>query len=81
MPDLASLAATLAFLVPCGFALIAAGGQQDERARHALLSTLAALGLAAAGYIATGFAFQFGGVGLAHNLPGLEELIMRYLPN
>jgi Amt family ammonium transporter len=68
----------LAFLVPLGYALIAAGGLPEERGRHVALSALAALGLAALGYVGCGFALQFGGVGLAHELPGLEELVWEW---
>jgi len=78
MPDATQLTAGLAFLVPLGYALIAVSGLPAERARHATVSTLAALGLAALGYVACGFALQFGGVGLTHNLPGLERLIWEW---
>ncbi len=78
MPETSQLTAGLAFLVPLGYALIAVGGLPGERARHATVSTLAALGLAALGYAACGFALQFGGVGLTHNLPGLEGLVWEW---
>ena len=68
----------LAFLVPLGYALIAVAGLDEGRARHAALSALAALGLAVLGYVAAGFALEFGGVGLAHALPGLEELVWEW---
>jgi ammonium transporter, Amt family len=68
----------LAFLVPLGYALVAVAGLDEGRARHAALSALAAFGLAALGYVAAGFALEFGGVGLAHALPGLEELIWEW---
>lgn len=69
------LAGSLAFLVPIGFALIAAGGLPAEEARQATLAGLAALALATLGYWACGFALQFGGVGLIHRTGGLEGLI------
>ena len=78
MPETSLLTIGLAFLVPLGYALIAVGGLPEERARHAALSTLAALGLAVLGYIGSGFALQFGGVGLTYNLPGLEKLIWEW---
>jgi Amt family ammonium transporter len=68
----------LAFLVPLGYALIAVAGLDEGRARHAALSALAALALALLGYVAVGFALQFGGVGLAYSLPGLEGLIWEW---
>ncbi len=75
---MSTINASLAFLIPIGYALIAAAGLPAERTRHAAVSLFAALGLAAAGYVAVGFALQFGGVGLIHNLPGLEELIWEW---
>lgn len=78
MPDDFVVNLGLAFLVPLGFALIAAGGLPVERSRHAAIAFLAALGLAIAGYVAVGFAFQFGGVGLAFDRPGLDGLIWEW---
>lgn len=78
MPDAAFAATSLAYLVPLGYTLIAVGGLPDDRARHAALSALAALGLAGLGYVGCGFALQFGGAGLAHSLPGLEELVWEW---
>jgi hypothetical protein len=72
------LLSALAFLVPLGYALIAVAGLPEERARHAALSVLAALGLAVVGYVATGFALEYGGVGLVRNLPGTEGLIWEW---
>jgi Amt family ammonium transporter len=81
MPEFSPVSAGLAFLVPLGFALVAAGGLPEERAREATLSVLAALGLACLGYVATGFALEFGGVGLtrsAAGVSGLEGLIWEW---
>ncbi len=78
MPDNSLITASLALLVPLGYALIASGGLSEERARHATLSLLAAMGLAVLGYAAAGFALQFGGVGLIHERPGYEELIWEW---
>ncbi|MCX6029766.1 MAG: hypothetical protein NT169_10750 [Chloroflexi bacterium] len=78
MPETLLSTASLALLIPFGYALIAASGLPAERMRHAAISLFAALGLAAFGYVATGFALQFGGVGLTHNLPGLDELIWEW---
>ncbi|MCC7352140.1 MAG: hypothetical protein IT330_00180 [Anaerolineae bacterium] len=72
------LAAALALCVPTGLALIAAGGLPEERARESTLSLLAALALGTLGYWATGFALQFGGIGLIYDRPGLEKLIWEW---
>ncbi|MEJ5198177.1 MAG: hypothetical protein WHX53_04575, partial [Anaerolineae bacterium] len=78
MPDTLSPTFGLAFLVPLGYALIAAGGLPEARARHAALSLLAAMGLGLLGYVAVGFALQFGGVGLVYERPGYEALIWEW---
>ena len=78
MPDLPIITSGLVFLVPLGYALIAASGLPQERARHVALSIFAALGLAGLGYVATGFALQFGGIGLAYDRPGYEGLIWEW---
>jgi hypothetical protein len=78
MSEISLLTIGLAFLVPLGYALIAVAGLDEGRARHAALSTLAALGLAILGYVATGFALEYGGVGLAYTLPGLEGLVWEW---
>jgi Amt family ammonium transporter len=80
MLDFSPLVVGLAFLVPLGYALVAVGGLDETRARNAALGTLAALGLAVIGYVATGFALEFGGVGLtaAGNMPGAEGLIWEW---
>jgi len=72
------LSAVLAFLVPVGFTLLAAGGLPAEEARQVTLAALAALALATLGYWACGFALQFGGVGLIQRSRGLEGLIWEW---
>ena len=42
------------------------------------MSFFVALGLAVAGYVITGFALQYGGVGLAHDAPGYDGLIWEW---
>ncbi len=74
------LASALGFLVPVGVALIAASGTPEKEAASMGLSFLLALGLAAFGYLACGFAFQFGGVGIVSDLPGLRGLIWEWSP-
>ncbi|MGE5603478.1 MAG: hypothetical protein ACM30E_10525, partial [Nitrososphaerales archaeon] len=68
----------LAFLLPIGYALIGASGLPHDRARSGAVAFLAALGLAVAGYVITGFALQYGGVGLVHEQPGYDGLIWEW---
>ena len=72
------LAGSIAFLVPIGFVLVAAGGLPAEEARQVTLAGLGALALAALGYWACGFGLQFGGVGLIHRSGGLEGLVWEW---
>jgi Amt family ammonium transporter len=74
------LGSVLGFLVPIGVALIAVSGTSEKEAAFMGLSFLLALGLAAFGYLACGFAFQFGGVGIVSELPGLRGLIWEWSP-
>ncbi|MCR4408034.1 MAG: ammonium transporter [Anaerolineae bacterium] len=74
------LGSALGFLVPIGVALIAASGTPEKEAASMGLNFLLALGLAAFGYLACGFAFQFGGVGIISGLPGLRGLIWEWSP-
>lgn len=78
MSDTLPLTFGLAFLIPLGYALIAAGGLPEARAWQAALGLLAALGIAALGYAATGFALQFGGIGLVYERPAYEGLIWEW---
>ncbi len=68
----------LAFLIPVGYALVVVGGLEPDRGRRTVLSVCAAFGLAVIGYVATGFALQFGGIGLVYDLPGFEGLIWEW---
>jgi Amt family ammonium transporter len=72
------VALSLAFLIPLGFALIATSGWPVERARRGAVAFFAALGLAVMGYVAVGFALQFGGVGLVQDQPGFAGLIWEW---
>ncbi|MEX1020208.1 MAG: hypothetical protein WDZ49_11140, partial [Litorilinea sp.] len=73
-------AAAIAFLVPTGFVLIGVAGLDAERAWNAALGGLAAIGLAAFGYWAVGFALQFGGVGLVYPHDELRSLVWEWSP-
>ena len=72
------LAGCLAFLVPIGLTLLASGAASEDRAADVALTSLAAIGLGVLGYFACGFAFQFGGIGLFSELPGVEDLIWEW---
>jgi Amt family ammonium transporter len=74
------LAGGLAFLIPAGFTLLASGGMPEEKAVPTAMMGLAATGLAIVGYLACGFALQFGGIGLTSDLPGLGGLIWEWSP-
>lgn len=74
------LAAAIALLVPAGFVLIGVAGLEPQRAWDAALGGMGALGLAAFGYWAIGFALQFGGVGLVYTLPELKHLVWEWSP-
>ena len=74
------LAGCLAFLIPAGFTLLASGGMPEEKAVPTAMMGLATTSLAIAGYLACGFALQFGGIGLVSNLPGLGGLIWEWSP-
>lgn len=72
------LAGCLAFLVPVGLTLLASGAASEDKAADVALTSLAAIGLGVLGYFACGFAFQFGGIGLFSELPGVEDLIWEW---
>ncbi len=74
------LAGGLAFLIPAGFTLLASGGMPEDKAVPSAMMGLAATALALAGYLACGFALQFGGIGLVSDLPGLGGLIWEWSP-
>lgn len=57
--------AMLGFLVPVGLLFVAIAGLPSERIPRAGLVAMLAAGLGALAYWATGFALQFGGIGLA----------------
>ena len=78
MFELPLLTLGFAFFLPIGYALIGASGLPRDRARTGAAAFLAALGLAVAGYVITGFALQYGGVGLAHDAPGYDGLIWEW---
>ena len=70
--------AILALLLPAGLILIAGGALAGRRPAKSAVAGLGALALATISYWACGFAFHLGGVGLVHDLPGLEGLIWEW---
>ncbi len=79
MPQSELMTLGLAFLIPFGFAMIAVSGLPPaERGQRALVTFLAALGLAVAGYVVIGFALQYGGIGLVYDRPGYDGLIWEW---
>lgn len=74
------LASSLALLVPVGFVLIAVAGLDAERAWNAALGGVGAIGLAAFGYWAIGFALHFGGIGLVYPQAELRQLVWEWSP-
>jgi ammonium transporter, Amt family len=67
-----------AWLMPFGFALVAAAGLPRERVTRAGINVLSALALAVVAYLLAGFALQYGGVGLAYARPGYDGLIWEW---
>ncbi|NOZ50907.1 MAG: hypothetical protein GXP37_12830, partial [Chloroflexi bacterium] len=72
------LATALAFLVPMGISLIVAGGLAPRLARHVALAPLVAFTLATIGYVMTGFALHYGGIGLIIDHPDLQGLVWEW---
>lgn len=72
------VAAGISFLIPSGLVLIGAAGLSPQRAWDAALGGLAAICLAGFGYWATGFALQFGGVGLFYPDAQLSDLVWEW---
>ena len=71
----------LSLLLPLGFALVAVGGRKPEEARDVAYVFLLSLALGTLGYFVSGFAFEFGGIGLVHrDVRGLEGLIWEWSP-
>lgn len=73
------LAASLAWLVPAGFVLLAAAGAQEGRAWQAALGGVAGAALGVALFFAAGFALAFGGLGLVRlDVPGYSGLVWEW---
>lgn len=74
----ALLAVSLSFLLPVGLVLLSVAALSEDGAVSAITGALAAWGLAAIAYFATGFAFQFGGIAVFSEQPDLAGLYMEY---
>jgi Amt family ammonium transporter len=73
------LAASLAWLVPIGFTLIAAASVPTERAWQTALAGVAGAGLAVLAFFLVGFGLAYGGIGLAHDaVAGYNGLIWEW---
>jgi Amt family ammonium transporter len=72
------LAIGLTFLLPVGLILLTVAAFPEEEAVSAAMGGLVAWGLAILAYFAVGFAFQFGGIALVHDAPGLTGLYWEY---
>jgi len=70
----------LAFLVPIGLVLLAIGASEEERAESVATTGLLAFAAALVGYLATGFAFQFGGAAFVSGMAGLKGLTAEWSP-
>ncbi|MCO6452211.1 MAG: hypothetical protein J5I90_15625 [Caldilineales bacterium] len=72
------LAAALAFLVPLGIALVAAGGLPAHEARQVALTPTAAFVLAIVGYALVGFGLHYGGIGLRYDNVAFDPLVWEW---
>lgn len=73
------LAASLAWLIPAGFVLLAAAGAQEPRAWQAALGGVAGAALGVLLFFLAGFALAFGGLGLVlSDAPGYSGLVWEW---
>ena len=68
------------FLVPLAVLLVAAGAVEERRTARAATVALIAFALLMIVYGAVGFGFQFGGIGLVNDAPGLKALVREWSP-
>jgi len=74
------LTSLLALLLPLGLTLLAVGAAEEERAVQVATAGVIALALAIAGYFVSGFALQFGGIGLISQWEDLAHLTAEWSP-
>ncbi len=72
------LAGGLAYLVPLALVLLVVSGLEEEDGRQAAYLVPATVGIIALVYIAVGFAFEFGGVGLMDARHGFSTLVWEW---
>ncbi len=70
----------LIYLLPIAVLLIAAGALEERRVARASTVAVIAFALTLLAYGLVGFGFQFGGVGLVNNAPGLKGFIREWSP-
>ena len=68
------------YLVPLAVLLLAAGAVEERRTARAATVALVSLALVLMLYGAAGFGFQFGGIGLVNDAPGLQALVREWSP-
>ncbi len=68
------------YLVPLAVLLLAAGAVEERRTARAATVALVSLALVLILYGAAGFGFQFGGIGLINDAPGLQALVREWSP-
>ncbi len=76
--DWTILVVGLTFLLPVGLILLSVAALAEEQAVSAATGGLIAWGVATLAYFAVGFAFQFGGIAVAHDTPDLAGLYWEY---
>ncbi len=72
------LAGGLAYFTPLALVLLVISGLDSEEGRQAAYLVPAATGIIALSYIAVGFAFEFGGVGLMDARHGFSRLVWEW---
>jgi len=73
-------AAFLGLLAPLALVLLAVGATPPDEASEVVATALGALAVGIVGYVACGFAFQFGGLGLRVAWPGVAGLVAEWSP-
>jgi Amt family ammonium transporter len=68
------------YLLPLAVLLVAAGAVEERRSARAATVALIAFALVMIVYGAAGFGFQFGGIGLVNDAPGLKALVREWSP-
>ncbi len=70
----------LIYLIPLAVLLLAAGAVEERQTARAATVALVAFAVVMIAYGALGFGFQFGGIGLINDAPGLEALVREWSP-